>query len=1006
MPQTSHSDEANMTPCNRSGWDRHLAARQSILLAAVLLLGVSARAQVPLAPASPSGSPQGTSAVPGYGMSQGAGANQASADPSQQGGASGIGGSGTLPASQIVAILQQRPEVVVELKSLLADQMQQQGVQIQPDGISDEMLYSQIAANADLRAHITMFLRARGYVSDDTVQGQAASVEDGDAEDGLTTGQSPRALTSNGLSSNEAGGRVAAGAGLSALDGVSAASLQGRGLPSSNRSAPVAEKRRDQAVNASTDEPKVLRSVAPYNLQSMRDLYTQIPEQTVPLKRFGSEVFVNRDISAVARGGAGRDTPLDVPVGPDYIVGPGDTLSIALWGGVTQTITRAVDRDGRILLPEGGSIDVAGLALGRVQSLIEGVLKRQYRDAQIAVTVSQLRSVRVYVVGDVQRPGGFDISSLATPLSALYVAGGPTAAGSLRTLRHYRGKQLIEEVDLYDFLVHGIRNESARFESGDTLLVPPAGAQVAISGAVKRPAIYELKAGESTLASIAEDAGGFTVAASLSHITVERIDANRQRETVTLDLTKNGSAQAEHDAIAAFQVKDGDRIRIAPILPYSERAIYVEGHVVRPGRQPYREGMRLSDVLHSYQDMLPEPAAHGEIVRLVAPDLHAETIAFDVPEVLIGNTNLELLPFDTIRIFGRYEVDAPKVEIHGEVLRPGTFPLSKGMTAAQLVRMAGGFKNDALVDSADLTSYTVTGGTKVVGNLVSVPIGAAVNGTNAASDVVLKPGDILTIHQITGWGDIGEAVTIEGQVAFPGSYGFKEGERLSSILRRAGGFRETAYPAGAVLARDQVRELEQKSREELIRQIETSSAAARLSPNLGSSDSGQTLQLIQAQQDQVLARLKSEPPSGRLVVHLSADIDSWANTPADIELRRGDVLTIPKRPGFVLVTGQVYNATALTFTPGKTAGWYLQHAGGTNTTANRKEIFVIRANGSVIGRHSGGMFDPKVLSTKLDPGDVVVVPQKVIGASLFWRNLLTTAQLASSIAITAAVSSL
>jgi protein involved in polysaccharide export with SLBB domain len=1019
MPQTLHSAETNMTPRNRSAWDCRLAARQSILLvAAVLLLGVSARAQVPLTSASPSGqtspfgqtSPsgqaQGASAVPGYGMSQDAASNQTSTDPSQQGGASGIGGTGTLPASQIISILQQRPEVVVELKSLLADQLQQQGVQIQADGISDEMLYNQIATNADLRARITTFLRVRGYVSDDTVQGQAASVEDGDTEDGLTTGQSQRTLTGNGLSSNEAGGRVAAGAGLSALDGVSAASSQGRSLPSSNRSAPVAEKRRDQAVNASTDEPKVLRRVAPYNLQSMRDLYTQIPEQTVPLKRFGSEVFVNRDMSAMARGGTGRDTPLDVPLGPDYIVGPGDTLSIALWGGVTQTITRAVDRDGRILLPEGGSIDVAGLALGRVQSLIEGVLKRQYRDAQIMVTVSQLRSVRVYVVGDVQRPGGFDISSLATPLSALYVAGGPTAAGSLRTLRHYRGKQLIEEVDLYDFLVHGIRNESARFESGDTLLVPPAGAQVAISGAVKRPAIYELKAGESTLASVAEDAGGFTVAASLSHIRVERIDANRQRETVTLDLTKNGSAQAEHDAIAAFQVKDGDRIRIAPILPYSERAIYVEGHVVRPGRQPYREGMRLSDVLHSYQDMLPEPAAHGEIVRLVAPDLHAETIAFDVPEVLIGNTNLELLPFDTVRIFGRYEVDAPKVEIHGEVLRPGTFPLSKGMTAAQLVRMAGGFKNDALVDSADLTSYTVTGGTKVVGNLVSVPIGAAVNGTDHSGDVVLKPGDILTIHQITGWGDIGEAVTIEGQVAFPGSYGFKEGERLSSILRRAGGFRETAYPAGAVLTRDQVRELEQKSREELIRQIETSSAAARLSPNLGSGDSGQTLQLIQAQQDQVLARLKSEPPSGRLVVHLSADIDSWANTPADIELRRGDVLTIPKRPGFVLVTGQVYNATALTFTPGKTAGWYLQHAGGTNTAANRKEVFVIRANGSVIGRHSGGLFDPKVLSTKLDPGDVVVVPQKVIGASLFWRNLLTTAQLASSIAITAAVANL
>jgi protein involved in polysaccharide export with SLBB domain len=328
------------------------------------------------------------------------------------------------------------------------------------------------------------------------------------------------------------------------------------------------------------------------------------------------------------------------------------------------------------------------------------------------------------------------------------------------------------------------------------------------------------------------------------------------------------------------------------------------------------------------------------------------------------------------------------------------------MTAAQLVRMAGGFKRDALLESADLTSYGVLNGNRIVGSLATVHIGAAVAGTDPGADVPLKPGDVLTIHQITGWNDIGESVTIDGQVKFPGTYGFQEGERLSSVLRRAGGFRETAYPAGAVLVREQVRELEEKSREELIRQIETSSAAARLSPNLGSSDSAQALKAIQAQQDQVLSQLESQPASGRQVVHISSDINSWANTTVDIELRRGDVLTIPKRPSFVLVTGQVYNVTALTFTPGKTAGWYLQHAGGTSDTANRKEIFVIRANGSVIGRHSGGFFDPAVLSTRLDPGDVVVVPQKVIGASLFWRNLLTAAQLASSIAITAAVANL
>jgi protein involved in polysaccharide export with SLBB domain len=416
--------------------------------------------------------------------------------------------------------------------------------------------------------------------------------------------------------------------------------------------------------------------------------------------------------------------------------------------------------------------------------------------------------------------------------------------------------------------------------------------------------------------------------------------------------------------------------------------------------------MRLSDVLHSYQDLLPEPASMGEIVRLVPPDLHVQTIEFNLSDALIGNGDISLRPFDTIRILGRYDVDAPRVEIRGEVLRPGSYPLSDGMTAADLVRLAGGFKRDALVTTADLISYQVANGTRVESQRADIQIGEAVDRGNQSADRQLKPGDVLTIHQITGWNDIGASITIEGEVAHPGSYGFQDGERLSDVLRRAGGFRGTAYPAGAVLIREQVRELEEKSRAELIRQIETSASAARLSPNLASTDQSGEAQLIRAQEDQILSQLKSQPSTGRLVIHITADIDSWAGSAADIEVRRGDVLRVPKRPGFVLVSGQVYNASAITFAPGKSAGWYLQHAGGATNVANRKEIFVIRANGSVVGRRSGDWYDHDVLSTRMEPGDVVVVPQKIIGASMFWRNLLSTAQIASSIAITAAVAGL
>lgn len=323
------------------------------------------------------------------------------------------------------------------------------------------------------------------------------------------------------------------------------------------------------------------------------------------------------------------------------------------------------------------------------------------------------------------------------------------------------------------------------------------------------------------------------------------------------------------------------------------------------------------------------------------------------------------------------------------------------MTAAQLVRMAGGFKRSALLDAADLASYEIKDGKRVVSRRITINIGRAVNDQDSAADVLLKPGDILTIHQLSGWNDIGASVTLKGEVTYPGMYGIQDGEKLSSVLRRAGGFSSSAYPAGAVLVRKQVREMEEKSRDELIKQLETTSAGAKISPNLNLQEQTGMLQLVVAQQQQVVQRLKSQPPTGRLVIKISSDITTWENTPADIELRAGDVLTVPKRPGFVLVSGQVYNAAAITYVPGKTAGWYLKRAGGSTNMANSKEIFVIRANGSVIGRRSGEWYSESVLDTKMQPGDVVVVPQKILGGSVFWRNMLATAQVLSSVAITA-----
>jgi len=976
-------------------------SRAVICGVSICLNSLAATAQAPATLAA-SGGGQATassqSAMPGAPGTADTGAEASATATDSQDRGTGV----VLSATQIQMILQERPEVVVELKSYLADSLSQQGTPVQPDSITDEALYSQIATSREVRAGITAFLRARGFVSDEDLQRAAMTGGDSSiAGSGLM--QTPLPGGSPFSSQVQPGQQ-----GLPTSLSTTATEAGNTGRVPVQAAAETQRNRAPSETHTSTDEPQVLRRPAPYNLTALRDLYTQIPSSPEKLRRFGSEVFVNRSTAVAAglsTGSASASQPLDIPIGPDYVIGPGDTLSIDLWGGVTQTLPRVVDRGGRIMLPESGEVQVAGLSLGHAESVIASALQTQFRNAHVAVTVARLRTIRIYVVGDVQRPGAYDVSSLASPLSALYAAGGPTSAGSLRVLRHQRNDKVIGEIDLYDFLLRGIREDDDRLEGGDTLLVPPAGPQVAVYGAVKRPAIYELNK-EKSLAVLLDEAGGVTVAAALGHITLERIDAHQQRETIGLSMDAASTQNAAKDAIAAFEVKDGDRVRVAPILPYSERVVYVEGHVVRPGRVAYRDGMRLNDVLHSYQDLLPEPAVQGELIRLVPPDLHAETIEFDVPDALIGNSNLTLQPFDTIRVFGRYEQDAPNVAVRGEVMRPGSYALSEGMTAAQLVRMAGGFKRDALLGDADLISYRVVNGVKIVGERHDLRIGEAVLKDDRDADTALKAGDVLTIHQITGWSDIGASITIEGEVAHPSSYGFQQGEHLSDVLRRAGGFRETAYPEGAVLTRPEVRTLEEKSREELIRQIETSSAAARMSPNLGGGDSAATLQLIQQQQEQVLAQLKSQPATGRLVIHVNADIDSWAGTPADIEVRSDDLLRVPKRPGFVLITGQVYNAVAITFSPAKSAGWYLQRAGGATRIADRHQVFIIRANGSVVGHNSGDWYTHDVLSTRLDPGDVIVVPQKIVGPSLLWRNLLSTAQIAASIAITAAVAGL
>ena len=691
---------------------------------------------------------------------------------------------------------------------------------------------------------------------------------------------------------------------------------------------------------------------------------------------------------------------MDLPAGPDYVLGPGDTLIVNMWGGVSNRLDRIIDRQGQIELPEAGTIMINGMTIIQAQEAIQKTLSTQFQNEHVEISLGRLRSVRIYVVGDVQRPGGYDVSSLSTPLSALYAAGGPTSRGSLRILKQYRGNQLVREIDLYDFLLKGVRSNTDRLLPGDTILVPPVGPQVTVEGIVHRPAIYELN-GEHDLSQVLNLAGGTLITASLKQINVSRIVANQKRIMLSLELPANPAELGQK--LADFKVQGGDDVVISQILPYNQQAVYLEGHVYRPGRYPYKDGMTVTDLLHSYQDVLPEPADHAELVRLMPPDFKPETISFNLHDALIGNDSFLLEPFDLIRIYGRYEIDSPTVTIYGEVLRPGNYPMSQGTTVAGLVRMAGGFKRSAYRDEADLSSYVIENGQKVLVNHSNVAIEKALEG-DASADVLLKPGDVVSIRRLAGWQDIGASVTINGEVVHTGSYGIENGERLSSVLRRAGGFREGAYAPAAVLERVQVRELAEQARLQMIQRIE--STPVDIKPGAMSTQAAADMQQsLQMQRQEVLTTLRNHPASGRLVINISSDISKWENTPADIELRAGDILFIPKRPNFVTVSGQVYNQVAISFVPGRDFDWYLEQSGGVTQSGDKKRIYVLHADGSVVvSRDKESIWmGNRSMRFRMRPGDTIIVPEKIIGGSPVWQNIVGIAQMMSATTLPLAI---
>ncbi|QVW33793.1 SLBB domain-containing protein [Geobacter sulfurreducens] len=722
------------------------------------------------------------------------------------------------------------------------------------------------------------------------------------------------------------------------------------------------------------------------------------------LRQFGYEFFKN-SLASLA-------VTENLPVGPDYVVGPGDSIRIDVWGSFTARYEPTVDRNGEILIPRIGPVKLWGLTYGQAREAIDKALARYYKGYELNVTLGSLRTIQVYVVGEVETPGVYSVSSLATVVNALAAAGGPSKNGSLRSIRVSRPGAEPRAIDLYDMFLTGDRSNDVRLQNGDTVFVPVIGPVVAVAGEVRRPGIYELK-GATPLARLVAMAGGITAAGDTGRIQLERIEGNSAR--VVLDYEpQGGDLEAE---LARVDLKDRDMVTVFPVFDAVRKVVTLTGNVTRPGAYQLKEGMRVRDILPDPSALLPESYLESaEITRLALPEYRREVVTFNLRAAMQGDPkeNLPLQEQDTVRVFSRAEMlEKHTVSISGAVLNPGSYEYFPRMTVRDLVTVAGSPKRNAFLGSAELTRINVTGdGARA--SRQDINLEKAMAG-DPDHNLPLQTDDVLIVRSIENWLEASDRfVTLRGEVKFPGTYSIAKGERLSSVIARAGGYTEHSCLKGAKFTRRSVREEQQRRMDEVIARTEQD--VYRKQAELSSvATSREELEATKAALDGLLrslAKLKTTRAEGRVVIRL-AQVEALAHSSYDLELEGGDELYVPPTPSVVSVMGSVYNPTSFLHISERDVAYYLERSGGATRDAELDDLYIIKADGSVFSRQQssfGIRWDDYArrwtfggfLSSPLEPGDTLVVPQK-LERTAWMREIKDITTILSQVAITAGV---
>jgi protein involved in polysaccharide export with SLBB domain len=636
------------------------------------------------------------------------------------------------------------------------------------------------------------------------------------------------------------------------------------------------------------------------------------------------------------------------PAPQDMVIGAGDELRIRIWGQINFSANLRVSREGEIYLPKAGAVHVAGLPFSAVAGHLRLALERVYRNFELSVDMGEIHSIQVYVTGQARQPGEYTVSALSTLVNAVFLSGGPSEAGSMRHVELKREGKVLTDFDLYALLVKGEKTGDMQLQTGDVLFIPSVGPQVALIGSVRLAAIYELR-GQESIEELLNTSGGKTAIASGGRISVERIEDHAQRRAFELNSDAAGLATL---------LADGDIVRIDPIVSSYREAVTLRGSLANPGRFLWHQGMRLSDLLPD-RDSLVARNYWWQRTQLGLP----------APELTAPASN-----------------EAQKASYGAQKEELPDKPDAVSTPSAQTDW------NFAVIERLNPANMTTS--------LIPFNLGKLVLDHDASQDLELRPGDVITVFsQEDIHPPIDEQTTyvrLEGEFVHAGVYSVNPGETLRSLVARSGGLTTKAYLYGAAFNRKSTQALEQQSFNEYIDRLEHNLARNSV-PSASTANSSAQVETqagrIMSVNHELIARLRLLQPTGRIVLNLrphSTGVGELPETP----LENGDVLYVPSMPATVQVIGAVLNQNAFLYRGGR-AGDYLHMAGGPNRDADRGQIFILRADGSVIGRRAGrSIFYSGFEKTRLYPGDSVIVPEKHIkpgpmSAFLAWSQMFS-----------------